>query len=245
MAITLEKVLEDARTAEVLLNSLLGIKVPKTLKHAIRAEWAETAQSGAEDFLAHVGAHVIGRTKQRVIPIARANEILATLEDAVVGMMADYDVSPIMSIYRRVAGRTAWLIGHTGIIIIALQPLIAEAVKIVAAAPNTIGDWFSWNAAAFEYQQAGQMDKAAEALNQGNKEANEIIRKVKELAVFVVGTIFAHCVAEAVGAAATGVALKKVTVPVKRLRDAAIYAAERFAFPQSQKGRVRRRKLSR
>jgi len=246
MEVSLEGMLEKARTASVLLQALGGVPIPASIQAATRGEWLTAIEAAGEEILGSLPAADFAKGKTKVIRIEDAHFILGKMEENILTHYVRSPESPVVKAFNRLGRTWKFVLLHARELYSVFLPLAGGVMKGVGklAMANFWANLWALGEiqAARDGRTLSEYDKrlADEAFANRDIEFD----KLEAMMAGFIGIIAYYAVEELIAAAASVEVLREQLRPVADARNLAVELALRFALPQ-KRGRVRRRKQAR
>ena len=252
-------------------ESLLKIKVPKTIKDAVDGNFMEAGSELSEKILGHTPSGEMQEWKKRTIRLDVSNKILRDYEEAVVKSFILSSGGVLRNIFDGIMWLPNFITLYLGDFLFLIQPLIWAGLKkfgelveierqlknitaslkkeqellskLYAIVPDSPAEAADIRKEIQDsYDHTAELEGDAEMLIKMEREATSFL----ELAVIALSVVIAFLSVEklldvAGSSTAAAVALK----PVRDLRDAAILEIKTKSLPQRRGKRFRVRKRSR
>lgn len=136
LPVTWEEMQKEAKAAIAVLENLLKIEVPGSIKDAVDGNYLESASKVTESVLGHTARREIKAWKSRAITLRAANDILANMEDRLVHAYVLSSSSPARVMLDSLIKLPKFLVKHSAEIAFILVPILLAGAKQYGDAVN-------------------------------------------------------------------------------------------------------------
>lgn len=228
-------------------EQMTGVELPRTIDEAMTPEWFARVAKVAEGIVEHVSEKELKDGRMRVIPIARANAILRSIENRAVHQFVQSVQSEVCSAICSPFAFAEYLLANEGKILIVLSEIAGSVAQVIR------GDFLERSLEQWEIRdkqlsnfEFGQFWAQLAVQNDINEQlVQDVIAATGETIERALSGICWDQIAPIVGAMLSGAVVAKTFKPLLDSRKLALKDISKAPLPQTSKGRWCRRKRSR
>jgi hypothetical protein len=250
-AMTLEEIATSGKRAVFVLENVMRIHVPKTLKQALYEDWASIGQDGAEGFLQHIPSDELKAWSRRTITIERANGLLKTFENSLVESYVKRPENPLSKVFGRFLAMPKFIGNNLVVLGTIVLPMILKFASETWNLARTQTDLERMkavlasgmmNGAPLTQQQRFYMEGD---LRGAEVEIDRVIGEITKIWIAVAAVCCYYAIEDVVALCGTAAALSHSLRPVTLSRDLLCEVVKKSALPQRNGKRYRSRKRAR
>jgi len=126
---TWEELQKQGQTAIFVLETVMRVPVPRTIKDAVDGKWMEASAGATRDILGRTTRSEKKEWRKRVIKLSDANQILRDLENKIVNSYVLASASPLRIALDGIILIPKWVVKHIAEITLILLPLFLTSVE--------------------------------------------------------------------------------------------------------------------
>jgi hypothetical protein len=250
-ALTVEEMVSQGKRAVFVLEHLLHVHVPKTLKDALNEDWLAIAQDGGEGFLQSIPEKELRAWGRRTITMERANGLLRTFEESLVESYVKRPENPLSRVFGRFLAMPKFIGNNLVVLGTVVLPLILKfAQETFRLGTNQVNVDRLKAVLASGMQNGvpinpGQRFAMEQDLAGTEHEIDLAIGEITKIWVSVAAVCAFYAVEDIITLCGTAAALSHSLRPVTLSRDLLCEAVKKSALPQRNGKRYRSRKRAR
>jgi hypothetical protein len=250
-ALTVEEMVSQGKKCVFVLENLMHVHVPKTLKDALNEDWVAIAQDGSEGFLQSIPEKELRAWGRRTITIERANGLLRTFEESLVESYVKRPENPLSRVFGRFLAMPKFIGNNLVVLGTVVLPMIlkfaqetfrlgtnqvnVDRLKAVLASGMMNGVPIN----------PGQRFALEQDLAGTQHEIDLAIEEITKIWISVAAVCAFYAVEEIITLCSTAGALAQSVRPVTLSRDLLCEAVKAQALPQRSGPRFRSKKRAR
>jgi len=126
---TWEELQKQGQTAIFVLETVMRVPVPRTIKDAVDGKWMEASAGATRDILGRTTRAEKKEWRKRVIKLSDANQILRDLENKIVNSYVLASASPLRIALDGIILIPKWIVKHIAEITLIMLPLFLTSVE--------------------------------------------------------------------------------------------------------------------
>jgi len=126
---TWEELQKQGQTAIFVLETVMRVPVPRTIKDAVDGKWMEASAGAARDILGRTTRAEKKEWRKRVIKLSDANQILKDLENKIVNSYVLASASPLRIALDGIILIPKWIVKHIAELTLIMLPLFLTSVE--------------------------------------------------------------------------------------------------------------------
>jgi len=126
---TWEELQKQGQTAIFVLETVMRVPVPRTIKDAVDGKWMEASAGATRDILGRTTRAEKKEWRKRVIKLSDANQILRDLENKIVNSYVLASASPLRIALDGIILIPKWIVKHIAELTLIMLPLFLTSVE--------------------------------------------------------------------------------------------------------------------
>jgi len=126
---TWEELQKQGQTAIFVLETVMRVPVPRTIKDAVDGKWMEAGTGATRDILGRTTRAEKKEWRKRVIKLSAANQILRDLENKIVNSYVLASASPLRIALDGIILIPKWIVKHIAELTLIMLPLFLTSVE--------------------------------------------------------------------------------------------------------------------
>jgi len=126
---TWEELQKQGQTAIFVLETVMRVPVPRTIKDAVDGKWMEASAGATRDILGRTTRAEKKEWRKRVIKLSDANQILKDLENKIVNSYVLASASPLRIALDGIILIPKWIVKHIAELTLIMLPLFLTSVE--------------------------------------------------------------------------------------------------------------------
>jgi len=126
---TWDELQKQGQTAIFVLETVMRVPVPRTIKDAVDGKWMEASAGATRDILGRTTRAEKKEWRKRVIKLSDANQILRDLENKIVNSYVLASASPLRIALDGIILIPKWIVKHIAELTLILLPLFLSSVE--------------------------------------------------------------------------------------------------------------------
>jgi len=126
---TWEELQKQGQTAIFVLETVMRVPVPRTIKDAVDGKWMEASAGATRDILGRTTRAEKKEWRKRVIKLSDANQILKDLENKIVNSYVLASASPLRIALDGIILIPKWVVKHIAELTLIMLPLFLTSVE--------------------------------------------------------------------------------------------------------------------